>query len=100
MKSKIRTSIQISREVSPNELMEFLRVGHGYEWTILLQHPRLLAHGKPPSTRLPELLITGWDTMIVSGGLKEYPDRIRNMIEVLRRRSQRSYSSTGGIIHG
>ncbi|TXT55237.1 MAG: hypothetical protein BAJATHORv1_40147 [Candidatus Thorarchaeota archaeon] len=100
MKSKLRSSLEIPSSIEPNDVMEALRIGHGYQWTRLVLEPKFMAHGNPPSSKLPELLFIGIKTLILSGGSPEFPERIEKMIDAICRSSKRKQKLSGGRYHG
>jgi hypothetical protein len=89
--SEQRSGIEIPEGVKPETIMNFLEVGHNYHWTVLTRLPLLVAHGAPAlgSGNMPEILLTGNRSMIIAGGDTTYVERIRHMLEMLQRQSQR-----------
>ena len=89
--SEERSGIEIPAGVKPEVVMTSLTLGHGYRWTVLTRQPLLIAHGAPSlgSGNMPELLITSDKTMVVAGGDIAYVERIRSVLEMLQRQSQR-----------
>jgi hypothetical protein len=89
--SEERSGIEIPEDVKPESIMTSLTLGHGYQWTVLTRHPQLIAYGAPTlgSGNMPELVITSTKSMIASGGDIEYVERIRRVLEMLKRQSHR-----------
>ncbi|MHA1903451.1 MAG: hypothetical protein ACXADL_08030 [Candidatus Thorarchaeota archaeon] len=95
-----RTGLELPAKVAPSSLMQLLEIGHGYRWTIITRNPALLAHGLPATSNMPELLIVGKRTLIISGGNAVYVERIERILDILSRRSQNVSLSAGGISYG
>ncbi len=89
--SEQRSGIEIPEGVSPEAIMSFLEVGHNYRWTVLTRLPLLVAHGAPAlgTGNMPEILLAGNRSMIIAGGDTAYVERIRHVLEMLKRQSQR-----------
>jgi hypothetical protein len=84
-----RTGVEIPRGVSPESIMSSLKIGHGYQWTVLTRHPILIAHGASKFGNMPELLLAGKKSMVIAGGDPVYIARIRSVLEMLQRQSHR-----------
>ncbi|MHA2189260.1 MAG: hypothetical protein ACXAEB_00095 [Candidatus Thorarchaeota archaeon] len=95
-----RTSLDLPAKVAPSSVMQLLEIGHGYRWTIITRNPALLAHGLPATGDMPELLIVGKKTLIISGGNTVYVERIERILDMLSRRSQNVGMTAGGISYG
>jgi hypothetical protein len=67
------------------DLMESLEIGHGYRWTKLVVSPKLWAHGNPPSSDLPEVLIIGKKILLEDG--ETHSLRFNRMLQALNQRS-------------
>jgi hypothetical protein len=84
-----RTGVEIPSGVSPESIMASLKIGHGYQWTVLTRHPILIAHGASKFGNMPELLLTGKKSIVLAGGDSAYIVRIRSILEMLQRQSHR-----------
>lgn len=85
-----RTGIEIPDGVKVADIMRSLEIGHGYKWTVLTRQPLLIAHGAPRAeSSMPEILLTGSKPMVVAGGDVAYVERIRKILEMLKRQSHR-----------
>ncbi|MHA2080900.1 MAG: hypothetical protein ACW99H_07135, partial [Candidatus Thorarchaeota archaeon] len=73
---------------------------HGYKWTVLARRPVLVAHGNPTLGNMPGLLMTGNRSIVVAGGDPAYVDRLRQVLDMLQRHSQRLVVSQEGVKHG
>ncbi len=91
MLSEQRSGIEIPEGMNPETIMTFLEVGHNYHWTVLTRQPLLIAHGAPArgSGNMPEILLAGNRSMIIAGGDTAYVERIRHVLEMLQRQSER-----------
>jgi len=93
-----RTGIEIPDGVKISDIMRSLEIGHGYKWTVLTKQPLLIAHGTPRvESSMPEILLTGSKPMVVAGGDAAYVERIRNILEMLKRQSHRVQFTQEGI---
>jgi len=84
-----RCGLEIPEQVDPKDFMRSLIIGHGYRWTILTEHPILIAFGETSVGDMPELLITGGRSVVISGGNNAYVNRIRCILEMLQRQAHR-----------
>ena len=84
-----RIGLEIPEQVNVKEFMRSLVIGHGYRWTILTEHPILIAFGETIVGDMPELLITGDKSVVVSGGNSVYVSRIKSVLEMLQRQAHR-----------
>ena len=84
-----RAGVEIPEGVKVADIMRSLEIGHGYSWTVLTRQPLLIAHGAPSIGNMPEILLTGNKPMVVAGGDEAYVERIRNVLEMLKRQSHR-----------
>lgn len=91
-----RCSVQIPKGVNLDSIMSSLEMGHGYHWTVLTRQPLLVAHGATIVGNMPELLLAGNETMIVAGGDAAYFERIRDVLDMLQRQSNRVRFSKEG----
>ena len=91
MLSEQRSGVDIPEGVNPDTIMNFLKVGHNYHWTVLTRRPLLVAHGAPApgSGNMPEILLAGNRSMIIAGGDTAYVDRIRHVLQMLQHQSGR-----------
>ena len=95
-----RTGLEIPPGVRPDDIMRSLELGHGYKWTVLTREPLLVAHGNPTLGNMPELLMTGTESLVVAGGDAVYVDRIRQVLDMLQRHSQNMVVRREGVAHG
>ena len=86
---ELRSGLEIPVGVKLEDIMRSLELGHGYKWTILTRRPLLVAHGNPTLGNMPELLVTGNRSIVVAGGDPAYVDRLRQVLDMLQRHSQR-----------
>lgn len=96
----LRSGLEIPPGVKPEDIMTSLELGHGYEWTVLTHRPLLVAHGNPTLGNMPELLMTGNRTIVVAGGNPAYVDRLRQVLDMLQRHSQRHITRQEGVKRG
>ncbi|MFX1482635.1 MAG: hypothetical protein ACFFCP_05530 [Promethearchaeota archaeon] len=82
-----RSGMEIPYGVSPEDIMRTLEIGHGYRWLILTRQPLIVAHGTPTLGNMPEILITGSRTLVISGENPAYVERIRQVLVMLQRHS-------------
>jgi hypothetical protein len=75
--------LPLPTQVTADQLMDALRDGHGYTWTVLVKEPKLWAHGNPPPSDMPELLVMG--RILVVEGSQDYISRLNRVLEVLTR---------------
>ena len=97
---ELRSGLEIPPGVKPEEIMRSLELGHGYKWTVLVRRPLLVVHGTPTIGNMPELLMTGNRSIVVAGGDPAYVDRLRQVLDMLQRHSQRLSAKQGGMYHG
>jgi hypothetical protein len=95
-----RSGVEIPFGVSPEDIMTSLEIGHGYKWIVLVRRPVIVAHGAPTLGNMPELLMTGYRSLIVSGGDPAYVDRIRQVLAMLQRQSQSPIMKSEGVSVG
>jgi hypothetical protein len=84
-----RSGLEIPEQVDPKDFMRSLIIGHRYRWTILTEHPILIAFGETTVGDMPELLITGSRSVVISGGNDAYVNRIKSILEMLQRQAHR-----------
>ncbi|MHA1247682.1 MAG: hypothetical protein ACTSPE_10175 [Candidatus Thorarchaeota archaeon] len=80
--------VSLPRGVSVDQIMRTLEVGLGYRWDILVDVPQLVAHGSPPGGRLPEILIEGPRSMVLSAAEGTTIERVRLLLQLLARRKR------------
>ncbi|MHA1740505.1 MAG: hypothetical protein ACTSVD_00250 [Candidatus Thorarchaeota archaeon] len=80
--------VSLPRGVSVDQIMRTLEIGLGYRWDILVDVPRLVAHGSPPGGRLPEILIEGPRSMVLSAAEGTTIERVRLLLQLLARRKR------------
>ncbi|MGD9396114.1 MAG: hypothetical protein PVJ05_06790 [Candidatus Thorarchaeota archaeon] len=97
---ELRSGLEIPPGVKPEDIMRSLKLGHGYEWTVLTRRPLLVAHGNPTLGNMPELLMTGNRSIVVAGGDPAYVDRLKQVLDMLQRHSQRHIARQEGEKHG
>jgi len=76
--------------------MDALTKGHGYQWLAIAKRPILLVYGETSSGEMPQLLLTGNTTLVVSGGDGAYIERLRRMLEILERQEERELLAQEG----
>lgn len=87
--SEQRSGIEIPSGVKPKDIMESLKLGHGYRWIILTEKPVLIAFGESSVGDMPELLFTGNHSMVIAGSNLLYKTRIQSVLKMLQRQSHR-----------
>jgi hypothetical protein len=92
-----RAGVEIPFGVRPEDIMRTLEIGHGYKWIVLVRQPVIVAHGAPSLGNMPELLMTGNRSLIIAGGDPAYVERIRQVLAILQRQSQRSMVRPEGV---
>lgn len=92
--------MEIPFDVSEEDIMRALEIGHGYKWTVLIKHPVVVAHGAPTIGNMPELLMSGDCTLIVDGGDPAYVERLRQVLTMLQRHSQSHIANSEGVTVG
>jgi hypothetical protein len=97
---ELRSGLEIPAGVKPEDIMRSLELGHGYKWTVLTRQPLLVAHGNPTLGNMPELLITGNRSIVIAGGDPVYVDRLRQVLDMLQRSTQRLILEPEGVKHG
>jgi hypothetical protein len=97
---ELRSGLEIPACVKPEDIMRSLELGHGYKWTVLTRQPLLVAHGNPTLGNMPELLITGNRSIVIAGGDPVYVDRLRQVLDMLQRSTQRLILEPEGVKHG
>jgi hypothetical protein len=97
---ELRSGLEIPPGVKPEDIIRSLELGHGYKWTVLVRRPLLVAHGNPTLGNMPELLLTGNRTIVIAGGNPAYVDRLRQVLDMLQRHSQRLVVKQEGVKHG
>lgn len=95
--NELRSGLEIPTSVRPEEIMRSLEIGHGYKWTVLTRQPILIAHGSPTLGNMPELLMTGNRSIVVAGGNPAYVERLRQVLDMLQRHSQRLVVRQEGV---
>jgi len=95
--SELRSGLEIPHGVKSEDIMRALELGHGYKWTVLTRRPLLVAHGNPTLGNMPELLITGSRSIVIAGGEPAYVDRLKQVLEMLQRHSERLTGKTEGV---
>jgi hypothetical protein len=95
--TELRSGLEIPPGVTPEEIMRSLELGHGYKWTVLTRRPLLVAHGNPTLGNMPELLMTGNRSIVVAGGDPAYVERLRQILDMLHRHSQRMVVRKEGV---
>ena len=98
--NELRSGLEIPLGVKPEDIMRSLELGHGYKWTVLTRQPILVAHGNPTLGNMPELLLTGSRTIVVAGGDPAYIERLRQVLDMLRRHTERVIVKQEGVSHG
>jgi hypothetical protein len=96
----LRSGLEIPLGVKPEDIMRSLELGHGYKWTVLTRRPLLVAHGNPTLGNMPELLMTGNRTIVVAGGDPAYVDRLKQVLDMLRRHTERLIVKQEGVSRG
>ncbi|MFX1560155.1 MAG: hypothetical protein ACFFBL_06185 [Promethearchaeota archaeon] len=94
---ELRSGLEIPSGVKPEDIMRSLEHGHGYKWTVLTRRPILVAHGNPTLGNMPELLLTGNRSMVIAGGDPAYVGRLRQVLDMLQRHSQRIITKQEGV---
>lgn len=79
-------TLEIPTGVRYEAVMEFLKRGHGYNWTTLSKDPTLLVLGHPSKGGHPEVVIVK-GTLVVSSTDEVMKGRMTMMLEVLERQS-------------
>ena len=95
--SELRSGLEIPSGVKPEDIMRSLELGHGYKWVVLVRRPLLVAHGFPTVGNMPELLMTGNRSIVVAGGDPAYVDRLKQVLDILYRHSQRLVVKQEGV---
>ncbi len=98
--AEMRCSLEIPLGVRSEDIMKSLELGHGYKWTILIRSPLLVAHGNPTLGNMPELLMTGNRSLVIAGEDPVYIDRLRKVLNMLQRHSQRFVTKKEEIQYG
>ncbi|MFW9846182.1 MAG: hypothetical protein ACFFD6_05515 [Candidatus Thorarchaeota archaeon] len=96
IKSDERTAMKLPMGVTPESLMASLELGHGYIWKNLTRTPIQVIYGSSSRGNLPEILILGEHTLLLSVGDDVYADRIQSILEMLNRQSHRAMGNLGG----
>ena len=95
--SELRSGLEIPPGVKPEDIMRALDLGHGYKWTMLTKRPILIAHGNPTLGNMPELLMIGNRSIVLAGGDPAYVNRLKQVLEMLQRHSQRLVVRQEGV---
>ncbi|MBY8998984.1 MAG: hypothetical protein KGD60_14755 [Candidatus Thorarchaeota archaeon] len=98
--NELRSGLEIPPGVKPEDIMKALELGHGYRWTVLTRRPLLVAHGNPTLGNMPELLMTGTRSIVVAGGDPAYVDRLRQVLDMLQRHTERLVVKQERVKHG
>ena len=97
---EFRSGLEIPPGVKPGDIMSSLELGHGYHWTGLIRQPLLVAYGKPTIGNMPELLLNGSKSIIVAGGNPVYVDRLKQILDMLQKRSDLPIIRQEGVSFG
>ena len=95
-----RAGVEIPFGVRLDDIRRSLEIGHGYKWIVLVRQPVIVAHGTPTLGNMPEILMTGDRSLIIAGGDPAYVERIRQVLAILQRQSQRSMIRPEGVSFG
>lgn len=82
-------SLVIPSDVKTNAVMDFLKRGHGYNWTTVSKEPVLMVLGHPSKPDHPEVVIMN-DSLVVNSSDQSILARIETMLSVLARQGGRT----------
>lgn len=100
LKSAERTALELPIGVTHDSVIRSLELGHGYMWMTLTRNPVRVTYGSSRTGNMPELLILGARSLLLSGGDDVYIERIQRVLEMLSRQNHTTLSKMGGVSSG